>query len=275
MKLRCAITGASGFVGSLALKKLNTAGHDAFALKRPWQLTNNIDVLIHCAAYIPTSYSDQLETVKCIEDNSLATFKLLDEAEKHDIKLFIYLSSGQIYKWKNGNPEYITASEEDAMDPIIRACPYLISKMTGDCLVRGYKGKIQTVVLRPSSIYGLGMKPVGIIHRLINQIKNKESINIAREDYYTDLVHVDDVVAMIKNCAENKVCGIYNVGGGNPVKTVQLAQMLANIFDTGISFQDTKTELGHPPLDIDKARQCFGYKPRRLKDNLEIYVRAL
>lgn len=273
--MKVAITGASGFVGSLAEKRMAEAGHIVIPLKRPWKLTDNIDVLVHCAAYLPAAYNDSSEVEKCIMDNAVSTFKLLQCAEKYGIRKFVYLSSGQIYKWKNENPEYATASEDDVIDPIERASPYLISKMTGDCLVRSHKGLIQKVVLRPSSIYGSGMKPVGIIHRLLKQIRSKVVVNIGHEDYHTDLVHVEDVVVMIQNCVEREASGAYNVGGGNPVKTVHLAQMLANITGAGINFTDTKPLFGHPALNIDKARRHFKYKPKRLIDGLKSYVESL
>ncbi len=277
--MKVAITGASGFVGSLAKKRMSTAGYSVVDLKRPWEPTNNIDVLIHCAAYIPPSYSDRSEIEKCITDNTIATSNLLDKAERQGVKAFIHLSSGQIYKRKcnhddPGQAHDIFASEQDAVYPE-RAHPYLVSKAAADFLVGSHEGKIRTVILRPSSIYGIGMKPVGVIHRLIKKIKNHETIDMRNEDYHIDLVHVEDVVDMIKKCAESKVSGVYNVGGGNHTTTRQLAIELGAMLGVEPLLQNTKSTWGHPPLDIRKARGELGYHPINWTDGLKSFVRVM
>lgn len=275
--MKIAITGASGFVGSLALTTLKNDRYDAFALKRPWKLSKDIDVLIHCAAYIPSSYDDELEAEKCMMDNTISTLKLMIEAEKHNVKKFVYLSSGQIYKWKDIPPdeEIYTASEESPIGPTKRASPYLISKTSADFLVQSHKGKMQKVILRPSSIYGSGMKPVGVIHRLLKKIRNGESIDMKNEDYQIDLVHVEDVVSMIKNSAGKECSTIYNVGGGNPISIAVLAKIIADAIGVKITISNKSLCSGHPSLNIDKAFRDFNYKPKRLKDTLEYYVKAI
>jgi nucleoside-diphosphate-sugar epimerase len=272
---RCAITGSNGFIGSLLKKTLLDAGHHAVSLERPeWSIPDDIDAIIHCAAYLPSSYNDFSEMEKCITDNAISTFKLLENAEKKGVKTFVYLSSGQIYKWKS-DPK-TPASEEDIVDPIERASPYLISKMTGDCLVRSHKGNIRKIVLRPSSVYGPGMKKNGLIHRLLDKIKNGEDIILENENYYIDLVHIEDVVGIIEKCLTKDVSQIYNVGGGNELTTAHLATSLSDILGTKITLsRNAKTQPGHCPLDIRKAQQNLGYKPKRAKDALKSYLESL
>ena len=274
--MKIGITGANGFVGSMTMKRLSEAGHNVIPLKRPdWTIDDGTDVVVNCAAYIPPSYHDRSEFEKCMTNNAIGPLRLLDEAEKRGVKKFVHLSSGQIYRCVKEESDY-RVPEDSPMDPIERASPYLISKMAGDCSVRSHRGKTQVVVLRPASIYGPGMKPVGIIHRLLNSIKNKELIDMTREDYFTDLVHVEDVVAMIKHCTlESKAIGVYNVGGGNPVQTAHLAKMLADILRVELPSNKPAPHLGHPALDISRATQHFKYTPQKTKVGLESYLSTL
>lgn len=258
------------------------SGHHVTSLKRPsWNIPQNVDVIIHCAAYVPPSYDDtsSLTVEKCMIDNAVSTLRLLQSAEKQGVKKFIYLSSGQIYKWTedNNNAHDLRVREGDAIDPIMRASPYLISKMAGDCLVRGHGGQIQKVILRPASVYGPEMKPVGVIHRLLKKIKNKEKIDLNNEDYRIDLVHVDDVVTMIKNCVERGGGEVYNVGGDNPIQIHLLAKMLGEILtiNPDLIEKNKNIPLGHTALNVDLAKQDYHYSPIRLKIGLKSYVESL
>lgn len=285
--MKIALTGSTGFVGKNLLSKLSNydvvchtrkpinTNDKLFELEKSDQidLSDSPDVLIHCAAYLPPSYQNCDEAEKCLINNGIATLKLLQAADKAKIKTFIYLSSGQIYGWKTNN--YQEALETDNIDPIYRAQPYLTSKMVGDCYIRTYKGSMRTIILRPSSVYGIGMQKKGLIHNLKKSILLDEFIKV--EGYNIDLVNVNCISNFIINSIENtKISGAYNVGGGEAILTYFLAGKIAEILNKRAKFKEgiDLSSNGHPALCIDRAKSV-GYKPISLDDGLKEYLEHL
>jgi nucleoside-diphosphate-sugar epimerase len=278
--MKVAITGASGFVGSLVETQMKEAGHSTEALKRPWQITGQIDALVHCAAYLPSAYNDSAEANKCLMDNSIATLKLLEDAQKAGVKTFVYLSSGQIYKaLPEGSHEW--ATESSSTFPSSRAPYYLASKLVGDIFVDYFRqsSSMRIVTLRPSSVYGPGMKPKGFLPRITTKIRNGEPIKIEDVGHYLlDLVHVEDVAWLVKEAVTNPSAnGIYNVGGGMARPTSILVNILAQLMNKECNFEHPSLilEASHAPLDITKASQELGYKPRQLITGLKSYLESL
>lgn len=289
--MRISLTGANGFLGTYISNKLIADGHHVIAWvrdpvesvyqdARPFDLgkareinLQDTDILVHCAAYLPSSFADDPDEIKkCALYNGLATYQLLTEAELARIKTFIYISSGQIYR-----PKLESAKEEDDIYTDYRAQPYLRSKELGECnvLFHNKYSKMRIVIVRPSSIYGEGMKNNGLVPRLIKTISSNDQFDIRKiSNYYIDLVHVQDVANMISIAVNNNIEGIYNAGGGHPVTTSELVGILCKILNKPHTPETLSIEWGHAPLDINKARR-IGYTPRILIDGLTSYIESL
>lgn len=295
--MRISVTGANGFLGTKIVNRLIKEGHYVIAWGRdpvPWgqykdyryldlEKNHNIDfsdtdIIIHCAAYIPTNYGDFSEAEKCNKINGIGTLKLIRAAIASNVKKFIHISTGQLYSWKDPTSE---VREIEAMYPSERATSYLVSKFMGEVYVDSYKNDINAVILRPSYIYGPGMKSGGLLHRLTNALKNNEYMDVNKIGrYYIDLVYVDDVVEMVYLSATNEnIIGTYNVGGGDAVNTYELIAELSNVLNKpSPKIPPIKIPLDfdrcHPMLDISKAISV-GYKPTERMIGLTDYVRSL
>jgi UDP-glucose 4-epimerase len=289
--MRISITGANGFLGKQIAIRLEKEGHHIIAYVRdPSKLPYHIldaryfdlnqpngialhdtDILIHNAAYLPKSYEDPEEATKCIMNNGIATLQLLQAAEKAGVKKFIYISSGTVY-----DPNLYMAKEGDCTYPSMRATYYLTSKLVGDIFTDYYQSKMNIVIIRPSSIYGPNMKPVGLLSRLVNKFKNNEIIEDKDiGNYEIDLVYVDDVAWMVAKAATDKsIGGTLNVGGGEEITTFEVANILASILNKPKLDNLPPETNGHAILDITRARR-YGYKPRDIVDGLRSYVASL
>ncbi len=290
--MRISVTGASGFLGSKIVKMLDQQGHHVIAWMRDPPMSSyhkdcrafdleqcdinldDSDVVIHCAAYLPSNFESISEAEKCLQVNGIGTLKLLQAAESSAIKKFVHISTGQVYEWKGPTSE---AFEDDKMDQIERATPYLVSKWVGDVYVRAYKGNMKTVVLRPSYIYGPGMKSTGLLYRITSALKSNENIDMHKiGNYNVDLVYVDDAARMVCLAATTDISGAYNVGG-QAINTRRLAHELAGIM--GKPIPDTlpfslELDRCHPSLNTDKAKRA-GYTTTDLNVGLENYVRSI
>jgi UDP-glucose 4-epimerase len=298
--MRISVTGANGFLGAKVVSKLAKEGHHVIEWVKAPSITfrdyrifdleqqcdinfDDSDVVIHCAAYLPLNYSDFSEDEKCHKINAIGTRKLIEAAIQSGVKKFIHISTGQLYRW---NDSTLKATELDVLFPSERAIPYLLSKFNGEVYVDHYKDKIDVITLRPSYIYGPGMKFNGLLHRITTALKNNEHIDIKKIGYYKiDLVYVDDVVEMIYLTATKKdVIGVYNVGGGDTINTYELTHGLANIMCKSNLILESPTSLKnkmflnfdkcHPSLNINKAIN-IGYKPTEIMIGLTNYVKSL
>lgn len=289
--MRISVTGASGFLGKKLVKLLDSQGHHVIAWMRDPTMSGynkdcrNFDLeqvdkinlsdsqaIIHCAAYLPDNFEDPSEATKCLVNNGIATLKLLQKAGQDAVKIFIYISSGSIYNWKSQ-----IASETDAIYPSTRASYYLASKMVGDVFTDNFsrKSKMRIVILRPSYIYGPGMKPKGLLPNMINKLQKDLPLDLYKiGNYNVDLVHVDDVAWMASQAiTDEQIHGTFNIGGGSPVNTVKLANMLANLLVKPKQNSLIRVD-GHAMLDISKAKS-FGYSPRDLEDGLRSYMESI
>lgn len=290
--MRISVTGANGFLGSKIVKVLNQQGHHVIAWMRDPPMSgyqkdcrifdlekcdinlSDSDALIHCAAYLPSNFANISEAEKCLQINGIGTLKLLQAAEMSAIKKFVHVSTGQIYAWKGPTSE---ALEDDKMDQIERATPYLVSKWVGDVYVRAHTGNMKTVILRPSYIYGPGMKSNGLLHRIVTTLKSDEQIDMHKiGNYNVDLVYVDDVARMAAQAATTDIVGTYNVGG-QAINTRRLAHELAGIM--GKPIPDTSPfsldlDRCHPALNIERAKYA-GYTTTDLHIGLTKYWESI
>lgn len=284
--MKISLTGATGFLGKVIYQQLTEQGHSVTTWGRnPTQKTerafnlehansidlNDTDILIHNAAYLPKSYEDPSEATNCLLYNGIATLELLQAAEKAHLQKFVYISSGTIY-----DPAIWKATEKDRIYPSMRATYYLTSKMVGDVFTSHFGSKMKTVILRPSSIYGPGMKPRGLVPRLTQKLMNNEMLTQQDVGNYTiDLVHVADVAWMAVQAATHpNIVGAFNVGGGLEVTTPVVAQTLAKILNKSILTDFGESSNGHAILDIRSAQE-FGYQPIELEAGLRSYVESL
>lgn len=283
--MKISTTGATGFLGRKVIDRL-VPEHDVvawvrdpsklpsfdarhFDLSQPNEIDlTGTDVFVHCAAYLPKSYEDPTEAAKCLMDNGVATLQLLQAAEKAGVKKFVYVSSGTIY-----DPSLWVAREHDRIYPSMRATYYLTSKVVGDIFVA--HSKMDTVILRPSSIYGPGMVPRGFLPRLVEKLKDG---SLKKEDignYEIDLVHVNDVAWMTaKSAITESIKGTFNVGGGAEITTFQVAYVLSTILNKPFHLAPMPEANGHAILDISFAR-AVGYNPISLENGLRSYIESL
>ena len=230
------------------------------------------DVIYHLAAQVVVPYSMENPT-EDFETNAHGTVNVLEKVRKDKARL-IFASSAAVY----GNPTHFPTSEDYGFHPF--SC-YGLSKVVGEeyCQIYTMQYGLDITILRFANVYGLRCH--GVINDLLDKLQ-KDSTKleiIGTGQQSRDFVHVSDIAEALVIAAEKKAAGkTYNLGLGETIKIIDLAQMMLKILSltaktkvttTNVSWQGDVTTIW---FDITKAKKELNWVP---KVRLEDYMRTL
>ncbi len=287
--MRVLITGASGFVASSLIKKIqNSRKHKVFASsssikskniiywdanlspKKFAKSLNGFDMVIHLASYIPKNHRKESEAKKCIEVNSIGTLNLLNSCKLANVKRFVFISSANIFAPDNKKKKITKASLIDCNNSPY----YLGSKFLAEIFVKSLVSKkISTLIIRPSSIYGKNMKN-GVIKDITKKLINNQKIILKNKGrHQADFIYIDDCINLIEKLAFSKVDGEINIGSGRATKIYNLTKKLAKICsiknnNIKLLERDKKDFRGYFPIDLKDLQSIIKFKPTKLNDGL-------
>ena len=293
--MRCLVTGCAGFIGSHLSQKLVQSGFevvgidsftdyydrkikeanvrelldsDHFTLIREDLLNTDLDRLLGGVEYIfhhaaqpgvLASWGERFETY--LNNNILATQKLLESAKEIDLKSFVFASSSSVY----GDCD-LPMREDRFPAPI---SPYGVSKLACENLCHSYWRNfgVPVVSLRYFTVYGPRQRPDMAFHKFIKAILRGEEITIYGDGNQTrDFTYVDDAVDSTILAMEKSYAGeILNIGGGNYISVNGAVELLEEIVEKKARIryiEKKKGEMEATWADIGKARKMLGYNPR-------------
>ncbi|QQG42225.1 MAG: NAD-dependent epimerase/dehydratase family protein [Candidatus Woesebacteria bacterium] len=243
--MKILITGSKGFVGThlsrLLSKNHKVIGYDVKNGKDIFDtklLNNNlkgVEVVIHLAAYVSGQESWE-KPLDYFTNNGIGTFKVIEAAIKNKVKRIVIFSSAAVY----GKP----------------LTPYGTSKVFAEAIATSYKGKIETIVLRPFNIYGKGQNPAYgyAIHNFYKGIKKEGKIEIYGDGNQTrDFIFIDDVVKTVEAILTAKVpTGPVDLGTGKEVKILDLAKYIGKVAGKPytIKFLESRNEIKRSRANI-------------------------
>jgi nucleoside-diphosphate-sugar epimerase len=205
LKMRVALTGATGFAGGHILRQLLAAGHDVSVLVRrvvPQQFLDNVriiigdlhdrtalekfvdgcDVVVHCAGAITAAReADYFKVNFAGTQNVFATAKLAG------VKRFIFISS--------------LAARMPSISP------YAASKRAAEEYLADQTG-LEVVILRPCAVYGPGDKAtlplLGALQKWFALVPSTASAQFS-------LVHVADLARVVVDAAHSQATGLFEI----------------------------------------------------------------
>jgi len=227
------ITGGGGYVGSLLVQELLKKNYKITVVDTFWfgnylpknknlkilkknilNLRNSdfkrIDCVIHLASIANDNAAD-IDQKFAWETSCLGTKIICDLAKNNNIKKFIYASSGSVYGVKKEKQ----VTENLSCEPI---SVYNKSKMVAERIVLSYKENFQTIIVRPSTLYGYSprMRLDLTINILCYHAYKFNKVTIFGGKQWRPYLHIKDMVNFYLHCLkQKKMCGTYNISQGN------------------------------------------------------------
>jgi nucleoside-diphosphate-sugar epimerase len=305
--MRAVVTGAAGFIGSHLCESLLSRGYkvvgidsftdyydvrhkeanlvpllewDRFTLHRDVlqrapveSLIDGADVVFHLAGQpgVRPSWGAQFATY--VEQNVLATQRLLEAAREVHLAKLVFASSSSIY----GDAERYPTPETLRPRPI---SPYGVTKLAAEHLCELYRVAygVPTVSLRLFTAYGPRQRPDMAFSRLIKAAFDVRPFMLYGDgEQSRDFTFVGDVVDALMAAARSAWTGVANVGGGARTsmnEVVRIVSELAGPVEV-VRVPAQRGDARHTAADITVAHEAFGYTPRvRLADGLARMVDA-
>lgn len=301
MTMRILVTGGAGFIGSefvrqgvlknydiFVVDKLTYAGDlsrleeviekikffkvDLINLKEVSNIFKDIkpEVVVHFAA---ESHVDRslLNPFEFVDSNIKGTLSLLEAAKDSGVKLFINISTDEVYG------ENQTEKQFDEKSPLKPNSPYSISKAAQDMLGRTYfrSFKLPVVTLRLCNVYGYWQYPEKLIPLTIYKATHGEKIPVyGKGENLREWLFVPDAVEGIFKAIENGKPGeVYNLGSGIEIKNIDvvktICQILEELIPTSKPLESLITYVQDRPghdfrysVDFSKAVKELNYHPK-------------
>jgi len=239
-------------------------------------LVNAAEIVVHFAAETHVDRSI-LEAGTFIKTDVIGTFVLLEAARaSQTLKAFIQISTDEVY----GSVPEGSSREADELKP---RNPYSASKAGADRLAYSYWATygVPVIVTRASNNYGPYQFPEKVIPLFITNALDDIPVPLYGSGLnIRDWIHVTDHCRGIDTVIARGTAGeVYNIGGGNEVRNVDLTHKLLALAGRPLSLiKPVQDRQGHDmrySLDTGKLRK-LGWSPQvafdeGLKNTVEWY----
>lgn len=293
------VTGPSGFVGSSVVREAVQRGIPARRACRfvdvrhaeemttavgnigsttNWQAAvNNVNVVIHCAAYV--------HMMREISARSLATYRevnvegtrgLAEQAAASGVKRFIFLSSIKV----NGE-RTISGSRFTAEDNVFPEDAYAMSKWEAElalCEISARTG-LEVVIIRPPLVYGPGVK--GNFCSLLTWVNRGIPLPFGAIHNRRSMVGIDNLTDLIFACIDHPAAAnqTFLVKDDEDLSTTDLMRRLgkalhkpARLLSTPTAVLEVITRMvgkkevanrlmGNLQVDMSKTREVLEWSP--------------
>jgi UDP-glucose 4-epimerase len=288
------VTGAAGFIGShlaerllgaghrvtgiddfdpyyeRAIKEANLAGfrdHGSFRLCELdlaqadlGEAVDGIDAVVHLAAVPGVRGSWGAQFGRYLDNNILATQRLLEAVRARPLGIFVYGSSASIY----GDAAVDAVDETWLPAPY---SPYGVTKLAAEHLGRLYwkSSALPVVSLRYFTVYGPRQRPDMAFHRFLSAARDGKPLRVFGDGEQTrDFTFVADAVAATRAAGEKGRAGtVYNVGGGERVSLNDVLRRIEDVTGRRLAIVREAAQKGDMRdtfADTSRARAELGFR---------------
>lgn len=240
---------------------------------------DGVGVVLHLAGFTRVGEIAE-DPVRGLDVNIHGTARLLEAARRAGVDRVVFVSSVRVLGAATGG----AASPLTEDLPLAPAEPYGAQKGAAELYCRAYRRRygLDTVILRPSVVYGPGRRMVpgsmsGVVARFATLILRDEPLTIVGDgSQRSDFVHVTDVARAIVTAATADVAGeVFHLGSGRPVSIVELARLIGRVAGRKPQFEylpATADTIDVYP-SIERAADRLHWRPEvSLADGLRDYL---
>jgi UDP-glucose 4-epimerase len=297
------VTGGAGFIGSHVAQRFARHGFEVRVLDdlssgsrancdESWLLheadvcdaealdgaADGAEVVVHLAAF--TSVPESFERFReCYHTNVLGTFNVLEACVRHRVRKLVFASSSAVYAELPDAPK----AEDDCPEPF---SPYAVSKLEGEHLLEiyGRAHGLAWVAMRFFNVYGPRQPAdsayAAAVPIFMQRGLRGEPLTIYGDGHQTrDFVFVGDVAAAVFQAAQSAETGVYNVGTGQPVEVLELANTIVKLTGGTGSHRFEALRPGDvrsSTADVTRIEKVLGWRPadsleQGLRETLEWY----
>ena len=284
------VTGGAGFVGSNLTKLLVKEGHDVIVIdnlvkgkkENLYQVIDkiefvkgdirnyddmeekfqNIDGIFHQAAL--TVVQDSFDYTQEYHDvNVKGTENIFKLANKYNVKV-VYASSSSVY----GHKDIMPIKENSIREPIN---PYGQTKLDDEQLYEKYSKMGTSIIgLRYFNIFGEGqtLEYAGVITKFLDRIRERKSpIIFGDGSQIRDFIFVQDIVmANLLAMTSNVTNSLLNIGTGNALTILELANMVIDISKLELKpifKKPLEGDIKKSHADVSLAIQTLNWRPKK------------
>jgi nucleoside-diphosphate-sugar epimerase len=280
------VTGFNGFIGSNLVPELqknfhvigiSNSRHPKINIKQIKQNISNISeknipqsisTIIHLASISDLDFC-QKNPDKVFETNIYGTHNILELARKKDSDL-IFMSSSHVF----GQTKKIAITEKYPKNPL---SIYAATKLSGEIMCESYANSygLNIGVARLFSLFGPNGPKHSVTYNIIQQILNKNTINLGNIHAKRDFLYIKNVVdAILIIMKKNHGFNDYNVGSGKSHSLMQICNKLKKISENTIHVEGIQQKIRNNSYDVKSNStklKKLGWKPKiTLDDGLKL-----
>lgn len=274
---RVGITGGTGMLGRHLIPLLEATGLEVVSIQRRehagipgWDLGGwlevdamddlfrDVDAVVHAGAMLPIA---GVSRAAMFNVNVGSCVCLGAWAATRKVPL-VFISSGVVY----ANPEAERISEDHEIGPNKIGGFYGLTKVFAeDALNRLRRDGLEVAILRPSSIYGLGLPEGKMIAAFLEKARRDEVLALEQPvQDCVDLLHVADLANAVLLVLQKRLWETLNIASGKLCDVEEIASACVNLTGRGRLLIGGEKAGGRGPcqrfnLNVEKARSLLGW----------------
>lgn len=300
------VTGGAGYIGSVLVRKLLTAGYEVRVLDslkyggesiidllnnhkfefikgdiRNREIasvsTKNVDAVVHLSAIVGDPACSQ-SPVEAREVNYDASVQLYEESLKNNVERFIFSSTCSNYGKMDNSEEFL--NEESELKPLSL---YAQTKVEFEnyLLNQDKMNVCKPVILRFSTVYGISprIRFDLTVNEFTKELAMGRELLVYGEQFWRPYCHVDDLANSILYALESdeqKVeFNVFNVGSSeeNYQKKMIVSEILKQVPDGIVKYVTVNEDPRDYRVNFDKIKDVLGFKiTKRVSDGINEIV---
>jgi nucleoside-diphosphate-sugar epimerase len=291
-KPACLVTGGGGFIGSALLPILCASGWDVIATSQTprhpakheglswitWRAEeggvpacdwDKLDCIIHLAN--PRVQSRDISELKRqVEGGLLATSRLLEQAARHQVRRFVFVSTGDVVSPADG-----IAQETD--HHYAATSFYSAAKASSELLVRSCAALLSTAIVRVYHPFGPGGDDF-LINRLLAAVAAGRELTTERGGgILINPIWIDDLAHGLALAAASTATGVFHLAGPDKLRLAEFVRLAGRLLGKPVALHTSpsRPSLNHAG-DCRRARRLLGWRPQmRLAAGLKKMIPSL